>query len=716
MPRGPRFLRRVVAPLASSLTLIALVACGDDASGEGGGGGAGSTAGAPTTSTSTGADTASTASGGAGPGTGGSGQGGEAGGGGGGGPPVDPTFPEGHPRIYLNAAQRQRLADALAASTPAATRFRGFVDQALDGGEPYDFRGWHAALLHALGEDGGYGELAVATVDAFVASEEATIAGGGIPSVAGDSYLEVGDRVGEMALVLDWCADLVTPEQSARWVAWGNQAVWNVWNHEQAVWGDTPAPWSGWSVDDPVNNYYFSFLRATLLLGLATYYEHPEGPAWVDHFRTTKIEQQLVPVYEEQLVGGGSREGTGYGTAMMNLFRLYDLWEETTGQDIAGLTPHARESIAYTLHAIAPTRDRLAPIGDHARDSTAALFDYHRDYLLLGGALYPDDPAALASRSMLAASTVPEASLGFMTFSDFLYDPSELPTSPPSTLYPAYHAVGTGHVFARSSWEEDAVWLTFISGPYSQSHAHRDQGSFMIEHRERLAYDANVDSQSGIRQEELLHNLVRVELGGEVLRQREGASPSQTIALEDEPSWGYFATDTAPIYGAETPIGENLREILWLKPGVFVVRDRLSTTDPGTRGVYQLNVPTAPDVVGSRASIETASSALDLFVLAPAGADLDVIDWAATDGDMNGGYRIDVAGDAGTSGTFVTVLAVDGALEAASLAGGTVSLTFAGGADASVTFDGGATGGTFQVDGGAETPFGPGVEAWPLTP
>ena len=96
-------------------------------------------------------------------------------------------------------------------------------------------------------------------------------------------------------------------------------------------------------------------LFQTMLLGLATYHEQPEGPEWVERFRTTKIEEQLVPTYLEQLAGGGSREGTGYGTAMMNLFHLQDLWEQTTGQDIAGLTPHTRESIAYTLSCAVAT-------------------------------------------------------------------------------------------------------------------------------------------------------------------------------------------------------------------------------------------------------------------------------------------------------------------------------------------------------------------------
>ena len=42
-----------------------------------------------------------------------------------------------------------------------------------------------------------------------------------------------------------------TPAQRARWVAYGNQAVWNVWHPMEAKWGDKTFTWSGWSVDNP---------------------------------------------------------------------------------------------------------------------------------------------------------------------------------------------------------------------------------------------------------------------------------------------------------------------------------------------------------------------------------------------------------------------------------------------------------------------------------
>ena len=36
-----------------------------------------------------------------------------------------------------------------------------------------------------------------------------------------------------------------------RWIAYANQAVWNVWNHTAARWGSKTFPWSGWSVNNP---------------------------------------------------------------------------------------------------------------------------------------------------------------------------------------------------------------------------------------------------------------------------------------------------------------------------------------------------------------------------------------------------------------------------------------------------------------------------------
>jgi hypothetical protein len=615
-----------------------------------------------------------------------------------------PVFPDAHPRIYLNAKQQARLKTALSSNTKFASRYRNMVDQQLSSGGVYAFQGWHAAMMYALTKDAKYGNYAVNFVDQWVADEEMRIANGQNAEIAGDSYLEVGPQLTDLALTYDWCYDLLSTTQKERWIAYANQAVWNVWHNEQAKWGNTTFPWSGWSVDNPVNNYYFSFLKATMLVGLATKGENPDADGWLTKFRTEKIQNQLVPTYLSDLQGGGSREGTGYGVAMAGLFRLYDLWAETTTEKIANLTPHAEQSMAYALHQIVPTQDRIAPIGDHARDSTASLFDYHRDYLMiLSSALYPNSPVAETARTLLDTCSVPQMSQGFMAFSDFWYDPTGLPKRPLAELYPAYYAPGTGHIFARSSWDKTATWMNVIAGPYSESHAHHDQGSLMIYRNEWLAYDANIDSHSGIQQGEELHNLVRIESGGSVITQQEGAPPSKLLALQDQAEFSFVALDSSPVYAGKGGIQKVEREVVFLKPGVFVVFDRVATMSLAAKRVFQLNVPIAPQVGNGKVTIQGTKEKLEMFNVIPSGVTPQVISWPSVDSDMEGGYRVDIAQSGSAETLFLTVLSTHGDVNSVVAKNGSgshgVSLTLANGKTVEIQFTDSAVGGSLSIAG-----------------
>ena len=244
-------------------------------------------------------------------------------------------------------------------------------------------------------------------------------------------------------MVYDWCFASVSANQRARWLAYADQAVWNVWHPDDATWAGKPADWSGWSIDNPSNNYYYSFLRATMLLGLGAEGELASAAGWKAFFRTTKIQQQLVPTFESDLVGGGSREGTGYGTAMMRLWEVYDIWEESTGENIALLTGHSRASLVQFMHTVVPTLDAVSLNGDHSRDSTGALFDYHRHYAQSLAKVVGDTALSGRVRSLFDASSVPQMQNGFMLVHDFLYDMTAVPTQPLSALNTVYR--GAGH-------------------------------------------------------------------------------------------------------------------------------------------------------------------------------------------------------------------------------------------------------------------------------
>ncbi len=617
------------------------------------------------------------------------------------------------PRILINdpatLARYRSLLDQQAAS---AVRFKALVDAEVAGAQGYAFMPWYAALMARVTGDEAYCRFAVQRTDAFVAAEEALIQTGSRPTVAGDSYLEVGPLVGNVSLVYDWCRTAMTDSQRTRWTAYANQAVWNVWNPTQAQWGGTRHAWSGWSVDNPVNNYYYSFLEATMLLALATQGENDQAPAWRDMFRQTKLEAQLFPTFSRDLQGGGSREGTGYGTAMKNLFRLYDWWERSTGERVATRTPHTLASMAHLMHAIVPTLDRLTPTGDHARDSTAELFDYHRDYLLVLMRLFPAERLSGTAASLLAASSVPRMANSFMAYSDYLYDPSDISAVPLSALSTTHWGAGTGQLSMRSSWTREAAYANFICGPYTESHAHRDQGSFTLFKGSWLAYDANVESASGIEQAEELHNLVRVELNGATVPQREGAQPCEMQALADNARYTYGAARITPVYNGHAAVTRVEREFLFIKPSTFVVFDRVQTSG-GARRVWTLNLPAQPVVQGDTLSLVQGSNRLDVVRLAPTGLSTQVRPWAAIDPGFRAGVRVDVPDANGDSSMFLHVMGTNGAVSLAERADVPGSLgariTLANGAIATVRFSTNSIGGSLELrdPGGALLDSGP---------
>ena len=200
-------------------------------------------------------------------------------------PEVSPNYPSAHPRIYLNSTQQARLKASVSANSPAWATFKSVVDKWMGGDDIWGFDEWNAALVGNLVGDSKYCAQAIKTSDAQVAAAETAENGGSAPEVAGDDYLQIGPMVGNVALVYDWCYSQVTSSQRTRWIAYMNQAVSNVWHPSSASWGGHPMPWNGWATDDPSDNYYYSFLRATMLVGLATRGDNSQADTWLTQFR-----------------------------------------------------------------------------------------------------------------------------------------------------------------------------------------------------------------------------------------------------------------------------------------------------------------------------------------------------------------------------------------------------------------------------------------------
>lgn len=518
-------------------------------------------------------------------------------------------------------------------STPAFARFQRWVDSAVAGDPGYAFSAYDAALLYRLVPDRKYCSLAVAMTEREVADAEAAIADGRAPDIAADSYLDVGPRIAALSMTLDTCRADIDDARRQRWSAYAGQAVWNVWHNLRAHWGGRPHPWTGWSTDNPGNNYYYSFVEATLYWALAS-----GDNDWMRALHDEKM--PALQAYFAALPGGGSREGTGYGAAHMRLFALYRLWRDATGDDIANANRHADDSIEYWVHATVPTLDRFAPIGDQSRSSIPELYDYHRRLVLEARALSKDPARQALASWWLHHIAVAQMGSGFNTLHDLL--PAGAADAPaPTALF--HHAEGTGHLFARSGWDRDAMWLAFVAGPFDESHAHEEQGGFTLFARDWLTVTENIWTHSGIQQGTATHNVLRFERGatdGDVLHQRRPSTSRMTVTPGADGALRAVA-DLADAYGSPVRRWTRTLDFAGRK---LRVQDRFAV-DADVRAVFQLNLPVEPTIDGRTA----VAGRLRVKVIAPADATLRKLDWRGVDGEeFRSGWRLDIAGGTDT--------------------------------------------------------------------
>jgi hypothetical protein len=620
-----------------------------------------------------------------------------------------PIIPTTHPRIWLVGDELVRLRANLAGATPASVRFKDMVDRSVGGANIYGYEPWYSAMMGVLttvpAQRQAYCQHAITKTETFVASEEVEMNAGRRPEVAGDDYLEIGSYVGNIAKVYDWCNEYVSAAQKTRWLNYSNTAIWNVWNQKNASWAGFSRPGSEWSINNPVNNYYYSFLRASMLFGLATKYERVDADTWLNQFRNVKIRDQLVPIFERDLVGGGSREGTGYGTAARGLFNLYFLWEKSTGERMADFVRHTADSQHYLMHVIAPTRDKFAPIGDHARDASATFFDYHRETLLALASLYSGTPVSNRIRQFLPTTNVPRMGQQFQYIYDFMYDGAI--NGPTPELNTVYHAAGVGHIFARSDWSTTATWMSFLTGPYSESHAHPDGLSIMLYKNGWLVNDANMQSRSGLSQVQSSHALVTQRVNGtelDMYAPDDGSSRAALTALSKNQHYFYAAANQGTLFNnPSTPFGNpgaiSKREIIYVLPSTVVVLDRVEYTGGTSVKTFHLPTPNAVTVNGRIATSTNPNGAtLAVHALHPVNSAFTSTPIASLDADIRSGNRIDSTVTSSGETKFLNVLSVDNsATNIVSATPEALSMTMADGRTVVISFNQARPGGNIVI-------------------
>ncbi len=312
------------------------------------------------------------------------------------------------------------------------------------------------------------------------------------------------------------------------------------------------------------------------------------------------------------------------------------------------------------------------------------MFDYQRAYLAELISLFPTDSLAPRAKAMLDGSTLPTMARPEMMVYDFLYPLTNVTAQPLDGLGTNYYASGIGHTYSRSGWDKQATWVELIGGAYTESHAHQDQGSFMLYKGGWLAYDSVVQSKSGIIQETGSHNLVQItSASGSPIGQSTGTT-SKTVGMHAGDNWFYAAVDVTPAYRNNAAISNVQREMVFLKPNVVVLYDRV-TTAPGTTQTWMMSSPVQPALSGATATLAGAHS-LRVERLVPASASGSVRNLAGVS-DYTGGYRFEETMPGGDV-RYLHVLSLDGAAaEATATNDSTVTVRLADGSNATVAFN-----------------------------
>jgi hypothetical protein len=298
------------------------------------------------------------------------------------------------------------------------------------------------------------------------------------------------------------------------------------------------------------------------------------------------------------MAGGGWPEGWEYGPRAVQEVVEF-LWAAETGK---GMTwwqdlPQARDQAAYVSYFAWPSllhmddqndvEQPLLPPATATAETLAMTLEYHCDAYA---------PVARSFAADLFATNGTEGAL----WQSFLFWDGSLPQTPYTQNPLSYFAPGPNHVAMRSTWQKDATWATFVSGQYIDSpesgEQYFNQGSVdVVVGDQPLIVDATgwlpqIQGDNGASfvyddtwgsQTRLLDNTFYVS--GTVQDQFDPTQASTHVEhYEDTGTFVHARGVQIEQMYTHNGVSQFTREVVYVRPNVFVVYDRTSIPTAGT--------------------------------------------------------------------------------------------------------------------------------------
>jgi len=375
-----------------------------------------------------------------------------------------------------------------------------------------------------------YLKAAIRVIDTQITNEFDLISKKSSPGVQYNQSLYEGPIVQDIALTYDYGFSLLTTDQKEKWSSFVEQTLSQHWSGVLSSWNSTEKKYvigqgtmtncwywkpswtstgtiysggnsscidigyggAGWATDNPGNNYFYSFVTSTLSWALAS-----RNIKWFN-FSQNYIFPLLVDYYSAYS-GGGSREGSSYGVYLKALFSMYNLWRDSTGEDLSQFNNHAKETIKYWIHATSPDFLKYSPWGDQPMYPEPSLFDYNRHLMIEAVNLNSSSLEARYGTWWLNTLNLGQGAGVMGTRRNLKYDllvnPNIISLAPVDISNPLaryYYSEINGILSARSSWDKNSSWFLTMAGLMDESHAHEEQGSFIFYKQEWITAASNL--------------------------------------------------------------------------------------------------------------------------------------------------------------------------------------------------------------------------------
>ncbi len=325
--------------------------------------------------------------------------------------------------------------------------------------------------------------------------------------------------------------------------------------------------------------------------------------------------------------GGLASATIGYamGAYPWSQFNFLHTWKSATGEDIAPDWPHLAYFPVWIMWNWIPgDPPREFGTGDtyHYTNELRVhhLYGHMSQIMHFYGESHPECASLAAHIREILPSNVQRHRRSWPFYPFLLTDQEDAPPpeGPQDSDLHARHFETLGQVFMRSGADTDDTYCLYTIGSEVPSHKQHDENNFVIYKKGYLALDSGTRGRETGYQlrhyysQTVAHNCMLIDMPGEpfpgywgmAYDGKEGqiscggtyrTTGGECVAFETNPHYTYVAGDATACYRPEK-CELALRQFVFIIPDMFVICDRVTSTNPEYKKTWLLHTQNEPVV------------------------------------------------------------------------------------------------------------------------